>query len=168
MHWLWVIVGVLVALGSVLAMAETSVSRMTRVQALTLRDAGRRNAEVLDRIEENPAPYLNAVYLCVMFVQNGSAIFVAVLAEQTFDELWVTVLSFAFTIAYFVVVEAMSETFGILQRQCRPRPRAGGVGPRSGAQGADPVADRPGERPAPRQGPEGGPVRDPRGDPLHG
>jgi hypothetical protein len=44
MHWLWVIVGVLVALGSILAMAETSVSRMTRVQALTLRDAGRRNA----------------------------------------------------------------------------------------------------------------------------
>jgi CBS domain containing-hemolysin-like protein len=114
MDWLWVIVGVLVALGSVLAMAETSVSRMTRVQALTLRDAGRRNAEVLDRIEENPAPYLNAVYLCVMFVQNGSAIFVAVLADQTFDELWVTVLSFAFTLAYFVVVEAMSKTFGIL------------------------------------------------------
>jgi CBS domain containing-hemolysin-like protein len=53
MHWLWVIVVLLVALGSVLAMAETSVSRMTRVQALT-RDAGRRNAEVLDRIEENP------------------------------------------------------------------------------------------------------------------
>jgi CBS domain containing-hemolysin-like protein len=54
MHWLWVIVVLLVALGSVLAMAETSVSRMTRVRALTLRDAGRRNAEVLDRIEENP------------------------------------------------------------------------------------------------------------------
>jgi CBS domain containing-hemolysin-like protein len=54
MHWLWVIVVLLVALDSVLAMAETSVSRMTRVQALTLRDAGRRNAEVLDQIEENP------------------------------------------------------------------------------------------------------------------
>jgi hypothetical protein len=38
-----------VALGSVIAMAETSVSRMTRVQALTRRDAGRRNAEILDR-----------------------------------------------------------------------------------------------------------------------
>src|SRR6266540_3739613 len=49
-----------------------------------------------------------------MFVQNGSAIFVAILAEQTFGELWVTVLSFGFTMAYFVVVEAMSKTFGIL------------------------------------------------------
>jgi magnesium and cobalt exporter, CNNM family len=114
MPWLWMIVALLVALGSVLAMAETSVSRMTRVQAMTLQDAGRRNAESLARIEENPASHLNAIYLCVMFVQNGSAIFVAVLAEQTFGGLWVTALSFAFTIAYFVVVEAMSKTFGIL------------------------------------------------------
>lgn len=44
MPWLWMIVALLVTLGSVLAMAETSVSRMTRVQAMTLRDAGRRNA----------------------------------------------------------------------------------------------------------------------------
>ncbi|HEX9693393.1 MAG TPA: hypothetical protein VGA74_00135 [Actinomycetota bacterium] len=35
-----------------------------------------------------------------MFVQNGSAIFVAVLADQAFGELWVTTLSFPFTIAY--------------------------------------------------------------------
>lgn len=114
MHWLWVIVGLLVVLGSVLAMAETSVSRMTKVRAMVLRAAGRRNAEVLTRIEDDPTRYLNSIYLCVMFVQNGSAIFVAILAEQTFGELWVTVLSFAFTIAYFVVVEAMSKTFGIL------------------------------------------------------
>jgi CBS domain containing-hemolysin-like protein len=93
MYWLWLLVVLLVVLGSVLAMAEASVSRMTRIQALALRDAGRRNAEILTRIEDDPAPYLNAIYLCVMFVQNGSAIFVAVLAEQAFGELWVTVLS---------------------------------------------------------------------------
>jgi CBS domain containing-hemolysin-like protein len=114
MHWLWVIVGVLVALGSVLAMAEASVSRMTNVRAMALRAAGRRNAEVLARIEDDPTRYLNSIYLCVMFVQNGSAIMVAILAEQAFGELWVTIVSFAFTIAYFVLVEAMSKTFGIL------------------------------------------------------
>ena len=114
MHWLWVIVGVLVVLGSVLAMAEASVSRMTNVRAMALRAAGRRNAEVLARIEDDPTRYLNSIYLCVMFVQNGSAIMVAILAEQAFGELWVTIVSFAFTIAYFVLVEAMSKTFGIL------------------------------------------------------
>jgi CBS domain containing-hemolysin-like protein len=114
MHWLWVLVGVLVAIGSVLAMAEASVSRMTNVRAMALRAAGRRNAEVLARIEDDPTRYLNSIYLCVMFVQNGSAIMVAILAEQAFGELWVTIASVAFTIAYFVVVEAMSKTFGIL------------------------------------------------------
>jgi CBS domain containing-hemolysin-like protein len=114
MPWLWVIVAILVALGSVLAMAEASLSRTTRVQAMTLQGVGRRNADVLALIEDDPASYLNAIYLCVMFIQNGSAIFVAVLAEQTFGEIWVTGLSVAFTIAYFVVVEAMSKTFGIL------------------------------------------------------
>src|SRR5215211_6165802 len=114
MHWLWVIVGVLVVLGSVLAMAEASVSRMTNVRAMALRAAGRRNAEFLARIEDDPTRYLNSIYLCVMFVQNGSAIMVAILAEQAFGELWVTIVSFAFTIAYFVLVEAMSKTFGIL------------------------------------------------------
>jgi hypothetical protein len=103
-----------------------------------------------------------------MFVQNGSAIFVAVLAEQTFDELWVTPLSFAFTIAYFVVVEAMSKTFGILHSASAALALAPVVCPRPGAQGADPFADRPGERFAPRQGAEGGPFVTPRGDPLHG
>src|SRR6266545_3941817 len=54
-------------------------------------------------------PWLWAIV--ALLVALGS---VLVLAEQTFGELWVTVLSFAFTIAYFVVVEAMSKTFGIL------------------------------------------------------
>src|SRR6266542_2945054 len=114
MHWLWMTVALLVALGSVLAMAETSVSRMTKVRAMALQEAGRRNSDVLARIEDDPARYLNAIYLCVMFVQNGSAIFVAILAEQAFGELWVTIVSFAFPVGYFVVVEAMSKTFGIL------------------------------------------------------
>lgn len=95
-------------------MAETSVSRMTKLRATTLRAAGRRNADILVRIEDDPTRYLNSIYLCVIFIQNGSAIFVAVLADQTFGELWVTAISVAFTIVYFVIVEAMSKTYGIL------------------------------------------------------
>jgi CBS domain containing-hemolysin-like protein len=118
MHWLWALVVVMVALGSVLAIAETSVSRMTSVRAMALREAGRRNAETLLRIESDPAPYLNAVYLCVMFVQNGSAILVAVLAEQTFDELWVraTALSFIFTIDARVVTALRTPVIPYLSR----------------------------------------------------
>jgi len=49
-----------------------------------------------------------------MIVQNGSAILVAILADRTFDNLGVTIASLAFTLVYFVVVEAMSKTFGVL------------------------------------------------------
>jgi len=112
--WLWALVGVLVLLGSVLAVAEAALTRMSRVRALALREEGRRNAGLLVRIESDPPRYLNSVYLAVMFVQNGSAILVAILAERTFGQAWIGVVSFAFTLLYFVVVEAMSKTFGVL------------------------------------------------------
>jgi magnesium and cobalt exporter, CNNM family len=104
----------LVALGSALALAEASVSRISTVRAIALRQEGRRNATRLEQIEGDPARYLNAVYLAVMFAQNGSAILVAILAERTFGEWAITVTSVLFTLAYFVVVEAMSKTFAIV------------------------------------------------------
>jgi CBS domain containing-hemolysin-like protein len=112
--WLWVLVGVLVILGSVLATAEASLTRMSRVRALALVEEGRRNASVLSRIEADPPRYLNAVYLSVMLCQNGSAIIVAILAERSFGGLGVTLVSVGFTLLYFVLVEAMSKTFGVL------------------------------------------------------
>jgi CBS domain containing-hemolysin-like protein len=114
MTLLWVVVGVLVVLGSILAMAETSISRMSRVRAIALREEGRRNAGILEEIESSPARYLNSIYLAVMIVQNGSAILVAILAQSRYGNVGITIVSVAFTLGYFVVVEAMSKTFGIL------------------------------------------------------
>jgi CBS domain containing-hemolysin-like protein len=116
MTGLFVLVAILVAFGSVLAMAEASISRMTKVRALALKSEGRFNAGLLERIESDPPAYLNAVYLAVMFVQNGSAILVALLAETYFEQqaALLAVVTFVFTLVYFVIVEAMSKTFGIL------------------------------------------------------
>jgi CBS domain containing-hemolysin-like protein len=111
---LWIVVVILVLLGSVLAVAEASLTRMSRVRAIALREEGRRNAGVLEELESNPPRYLNSVYLAVMLVQNGSAILVAILAERIYGGLGVALLSFGFTVAYFVMVEAMSKTFGVL------------------------------------------------------
>jgi CBS domain containing-hemolysin-like protein len=112
--WLISVVALLVLLGSVLAMAEASVSRMSRVRAMALREDGRRNAALLERIEEHPARYLNSIYLAVMFCQNGSAIMVAIIAERYTNNLGVTLISVGFTLIYFVAVEAMSKTYAIL------------------------------------------------------
>ncbi|HYG71232.1 MAG TPA: hemolysin family protein [Actinomycetota bacterium] len=114
MIWLWVLVVFLVLFGSVLAIAEASLTRMTRVRALALVEEGRRNARTLERIEADPPRFLNAVYLTVMLCQNGSAILVAIIAERTFGGIGVTLVSVGFTLLYFVLVEAMSKTFGVL------------------------------------------------------
>ena len=87
---------------------------MTRVRAAALKEGGRRNAALLEAIELDPAPYLNSIYLAVMLAQNGSAILVALLASWYFDDVGITLASVGFTLAYFIVVEAMSKTFGIL------------------------------------------------------
>lgn len=105
---------VLVAIGTMLALAEASLTRVGRVRAISLRQEGRKNAALLEEIETDPPRYLNAVYLAVLLVQNGSAILVAILAEQTFGAIGVTLVSVGFTLAYFVVVEAMAKTFAVL------------------------------------------------------
>ncbi|MCJ7832650.1 MAG: hemolysin family protein [Actinobacteria bacterium] len=114
MTWQWVIVVVLVLLASLLAMAEASLTRMTRVRALALREDKRRNSDMLVKLEEDPARALNPVYLAVMLAQNGSAILVAILSERYWDSLGVTLVSIGFTLLYFVLVEAMAKTYGVL------------------------------------------------------
>jgi len=114
MIWLAATIVGLVTLGSFLAVAEAATSRMTRVRAMALREEGRRNAALLEEIESDPPRYLNSIYLAVMFVQNGSAILVAMLAEHYFGDLGITLVSVGFTLAYFIVVEAMSKTYAIL------------------------------------------------------
>jgi CBS domain containing-hemolysin-like protein len=112
--WLWVLLVVFVALGSVLTLAEASFTRVSMVRALALQEEGRRNAERLVRIESDPPRYLNSVYLMVLVTQNGSAIIVAILAQSYFGGLGVTLASLVFTLLYFVLVEAMAKTYGVL------------------------------------------------------
>ena len=115
MPWLVAVVVLLVALGSLLAVAEASISRMTRVRALAMQEErGGRNAELLAAIQADPPRYLNPIYLAVLLVQNGSAILVALVSEHWFGDLGITLVSIGFTLAYFVVVEAMAKTFAIL------------------------------------------------------
>src|SRR5688572_14157632 len=114
MTWMIVAVAFLMVFGSLLAMAEAAMSRMSRIRAMALVEEGRRNAALLERIEEDPARYLNSIYLAVMFVQNGSAILVAIIAER-FGSLGVTIASVGFTLLYFLFVEAMSKTLAIMR-----------------------------------------------------
>jgi CBS domain containing-hemolysin-like protein len=112
--WLWVLLAIFVLLGSVLTLAEAALTRVTVVRALALQEEGRRNADRLVRIESDPPRYLNSVYLMVLLTQNGAAIIVAILADRYLGGLGVTLASLGFTLLYFVLVEAMAKTYGVL------------------------------------------------------
>jgi CBS domain containing-hemolysin-like protein len=114
MTWLPAVILVLVLFASVLAIAETAMSRISRVRAIALREEGRRNAALLEQIQSDLPRYLNPIYLSVMFAQNGSAILIAMLSAEYCGDLGITLVSVGFTLTYFVLVEAMSKTFGIL------------------------------------------------------
>jgi len=79
-----------------------------------------------EEIQSDPARYLNPIYLSVMFAQNGSAILIAMLSAEYFGDLGITLVSVGFTLTYFVLVEAMSKTFGILHSGRAARTRASG------------------------------------------
>ena len=114
MSILVVVVAGLIVLGSLLALAEAAISRTGHARSIAFNEQGRRNAALLEQIERDPPRYLNAVYLAATFAQNGSAILVAILAERYVGQLGITLVSVGFTLAYFVVVEAMAKTFAIL------------------------------------------------------
>jgi CBS domain containing-hemolysin-like protein len=79
---LLVVVLVLLAASALLALAETSLVRMSRAKAMALVDDGRRGAKVLVRLTENPQGFLNPLLLLVLICQLVVATLVGVPGRQ--------------------------------------------------------------------------------------
>ena len=80
-----ILVAVVIALlgiSALLALAETSLVRMSRAKALALVEDGRRGAKVLLQLTENPQGFLNPVLLMVLICQLVVATLVGILAAQ--------------------------------------------------------------------------------------
>ena len=68
----WLILAGVIALlitSAVLAMAETSFVRINRIRAMTLQEEGRRGADKLLKLLEQPETALNLVLLLVLILQ---------------------------------------------------------------------------------------------------
>jgi putative hemolysin len=108
-----VIIAVLLAASGVLAMAETSLVRMTRIKAKSLVDENKRGARQLARLVENPANFLNPILLLVLICQLVSATLVGIVAEHLFGGLGV-VLGIVFEIVViFVLFEAVPKNWAV-------------------------------------------------------
>jgi CBS domain containing-hemolysin-like protein len=107
------VVAALILLAGFLAMAETSLTRTSRVKALTMVEEQRRGAPALLRLVERPERFLNAVLLLVLLCHLAAANIVAVLAEQAFGTIGLAVAVFFEVVVIFVVAEAVPKTYAV-------------------------------------------------------
>ena len=110
---LWIIAAVviLLALSIVLAVAETSLTQISKHKAQALVDEGRGGADRVVKVIADPARYLNSVLLIVLIFQLVQATLLGVVAERIFGGLGVAVATFVNVVVVFVLAEAAPKTW---------------------------------------------------------
>ncbi len=107
------IIVVLVAFSAFLALAETSLVRMSKAKALSLEDEGRRGARRLLKLVEKPEGFLNPVLLLVLLCQLVAATLVGVVAGHLFGALGVTIATVFEVVVIFVLAEAVPKNWAV-------------------------------------------------------
>ncbi|MEY2469885.1 MAG: magnesium and cobalt exporter, family [Actinomycetota bacterium] len=117
-HLVFVLVAVLLVFcASFLALAETSITRMSRHKATVLADEGRTGARELLRITQQPEKYLNPVLLVVLASHLAVATLIGLAAESAFGA-WGVLLGVLFEVGFlFVVGEAAPKTWAVLNSE---------------------------------------------------
>ena len=103
----------LFAASIVLAAAETSLLRVSRVRVAVMAEQGEAGSKRLLALLDDLPRVLNTVLLCVLLCQVGAATATGVLAERHFGNVGVTVASVALTILMFVYAEAIPKTVSV-------------------------------------------------------
>ncbi|HUQ62658.1 MAG TPA: hemolysin family protein [Acidimicrobiales bacterium] len=103
----------LIAVATFLAMAETSLTRMSRVKALTLVEEKRRGANALLKLVDHPERFLNPVLFMLLLCHLVAATLIGVIAERQFGALGVVVATGFEVVVIFVLAEAVPKTFAV-------------------------------------------------------
>jgi CBS domain containing-hemolysin-like protein len=104
---------VLLILSGFFALAETSLVRMNKSRARSLRDEGRRGSRALVKLAEAPEKFLNPLLLLVLICQLVSATMVGVLAERLFGAAGVFIATVGEVVVIFVIFEAIPKNFAV-------------------------------------------------------
>ena len=112
----WILIAVVLVLLVVsagLALAETSLVRMSRTKAMALEDDGRHGAGALLRLIEDPESFLNPVLLLVLISQLVTATVVGILAERWFGPVGVIAATVFEVVVIFVFAEALPKNWAV-------------------------------------------------------
>jgi len=104
---------VLIAISGFLAAAETALTRMNLVKALTLQDRGRRGAGKLARLVERPERWLNPLLFVNLLCNFVTATLLGFVADHLFGGWGVAAATFIEVVVIFVVAEAVPKTWAV-------------------------------------------------------
>ena len=104
---------VLIILTGFLALSETAITRMSRVQAMALVEDGRRGAHTLLRLVEHIERILPVVLFSLELCTLVAATLVGVVADQVFGPVGVIVATAFEVIVIFVVAELAPKTWAV-------------------------------------------------------
>lgn len=103
----------LVLLAGLLAVAETSLTRITRVKAIALSEMKVKRGAVLLKLLEHQGGFLNPVLLVAVFSQLVAATLVGALAVQIFGPLGVAVSTLFEVMVIFILAEAIPKNWAV-------------------------------------------------------
>jgi len=114
--WLEIVaIFVLIGVVALMAASETAIIRTNRVRAYHLVEEKRRGAVSLQRIVDNPPPYLNVVLLLTLLATIGGSTLATQLAVRRLHRLGEIIATVAMTLLLFVFAEVTPKTFAIQQ-----------------------------------------------------
>ena len=144
----------LVAFAAVLAVAETSLTHLSRGRAAALAEDGDKRAAMLARLLERRERVINPVLLVLLTCHLAAATIVAVIASNRWGPSGVVVAFVVELVVIFVLAEAVPKTYALLatdQAALRVAPLARDRTDRTPALGRATI-DRRGQRHHSRQG----------------
>jgi putative hemolysin len=102
----------------VLAIAETSLNRISRVKAQAIAEERQtKAAHALVRLVSAPERFINPVLVTVFFFQIGQAFLTSLVADRMFGPAGVAVAFFINVVLFFVLSEAMPKTWAVLRAE---------------------------------------------------
>ena len=104
---------ILLVLSGFFALAETSLVRMNKSRARSLREQGRHGSRALVALSEAPEKFLNPLLLLVLICQLVSATMIGVLAGHLFGAAGVLVATAGEVVVIFVIFEAIPKNFAV-------------------------------------------------------
>jgi magnesium and cobalt exporter, CNNM family len=116
--WMLLAIFAILIVLAFLAVAETSLNRISRVKAQAVADSrGTKSARALLRLVTHPERFINPLLVTVTVLQMGQAFLTTLLADRLFGAKGVAVGFVLNVIVFFVLTEAVPKTWAVLSAE---------------------------------------------------